>query len=517
MPPRMRLGRLDPARHRGTPDFQSTTMAVSSSATVKSERLNGTFVGELVNNGRIKRWRNIKYGSYARRFTRAQLVSDYKNKVVDCIKQGPLCPQETPYVDTLIGVPSEQVKHFELNYDEFECLNLMIVAPCVSSTEPLPVVVWIHGGGNTAGTPYRGVNDPSDLIARGAETGRPVIFVCLSFRVHLFGWLPWDGQGNWSLHDQQLGLEWVHSYISEFGGDPTRITLAGQSAGSCDAYMHSAHPGATKLFRQAAFFSGTHKSLSPRSLEDYSRLSDKVAETAGLPVSELRDCPWQQLVEATTKLGVQVLFPLDDGSFLPPGKYGTAPTSLDAVIVSDAREDAYFWFDYMSDKDVLAFASLPSVANLLGECRIQPSTDPKQLRRQLGDLLTSAIFHADDESVDQQGRASGVKVYRQLFDATNPFSPELGNNHMVELLYGLNAYHVPSHLGHIVRETQDRWLRFFVHEAPCNPDSALLVDDAGVREISVSDVSQHRRLDLLPVLSKHIEPLRQTLKLDGWP
>jgi carboxylesterase type B len=123
-----------------------------------------------------------------------------------------------------------------------DCLFLDVVVPQqLFKKKPkknggAPVLVWIYGGGYTAGSKADGYN-PAGLLARsqdGEDDG--VIYVSLNYRLGAFGWLSGptfqeDGTPNAGLHDQRFALEWIQKHISKFGGDPKRVTVFGESAG----------------------------------------------------------------------------------------------------------------------------------------------------------------------------------------------------------------------------------------------------------------------------------------------
>lgn len=133
---------------------------------------------------------------------------------------------------------------------EKDCLNLNISIPFHpespnSAQRPLPVLVFLHGGAFTYGTSSSPLYDGRVLvdISRDDED-TPTIIVTMNYRLGLFGFLASEeirsynrahgeeGVGNYGLWDQVEGLRWIHQHIGGFGGDPTRVTLAGQSAGS---------------------------------------------------------------------------------------------------------------------------------------------------------------------------------------------------------------------------------------------------------------------------------------------
>ena len=120
-----------------------------------------------------------------------------------------------------------------------------------------PVIVWIHGGGDVDGasTDYDGTK-----LATGGPLGKPTVVVTINYRLGLFGWLseshlnaeghPW---GNYGVLDQQAALRWVKANIAAFGGDPTRVTLGGQSAGAIDTAANQVSPLAAGLFNRAIY------------------------------------------------------------------------------------------------------------------------------------------------------------------------------------------------------------------------------------------------------------------------
>lgn len=139
-----------------------------------------------------------------------------------------------------------------------DCLYLNIWTPEKKSEKPLPVMVWIYGGGfqlgATDGPVYRG-----DAYAR-----KGVIMVSIAYRLGVFGYLAHPelsresghGSGNYGLYDQIAGLKWVKENISAFGGDPNNITVFGQSAGSRSIQGIICSTQADGLFQRAIPQSG---------------------------------------------------------------------------------------------------------------------------------------------------------------------------------------------------------------------------------------------------------------------
>jgi para-nitrobenzyl esterase len=155
--------------------------------------------------------------------------------VRDAAEPGPSCPQPS-------GDPASPVTGGE------DCLYLDVHTP-VRITEPLPVMVFLHGGGLSSGS--GAMYDPVRVVERG-----DAIVVTPNYRLGALGWLAHPDlddpfAGNFGLADQQAALAWVREEIAAFGGDPGNVTLWGQSAGGRSLCAQLAAPGAAGLFDKA--------------------------------------------------------------------------------------------------------------------------------------------------------------------------------------------------------------------------------------------------------------------------
>ncbi|KAN0117317.1 acetylcholinesterase precursor [Hyaloscypha variabilis] len=136
-------------------------------------------------------------------------------------------------------------------YSTEDCLFLNVYAPANASN--LPVLVWIHGGGYGEG------NGQQDLTAIINANNNSFIGVSIQYRLGAFGFISSDevfknGVVNAGLLDQQFALQWVQTYINLFGGDPTKVTVSGESAGGGSVMLHTmAYGGSqgTSLFKNA--------------------------------------------------------------------------------------------------------------------------------------------------------------------------------------------------------------------------------------------------------------------------
>ena len=147
------------------------------------------------------------------------------------------------------------------------CLFVNVWAPArATATSNLPVLVHIHGGGFTAGN---GNADNSLLASTGDE-----VVVSMNYRLNIFGFLVDDkalgaNSGDYGLQDQQFALQWVQNNVAAFGGDPSKVTTFGESAGGSSQCDLIASPTAAGLFEQAISVSGEYNTLLgyPTSLE----------------------------------------------------------------------------------------------------------------------------------------------------------------------------------------------------------------------------------------------------------
>tara|TARA_R110000782_G_scaffold164438_2_gene256455 strand:- start:779 stop:2410 length:1632 start_codon:yes stop_codon:yes gene_type:complete len=157
---------------------------------------------------------------------------------------GPSCVQP--------DVPTRSLYHDPPLQTSEDCLTLNIWAR--PDNEKAPVIVWIHGGSLRVGGSAQAMYDGSEFARRG------VVFVSLNYRLGVLGWLAHpslsaespDGiSGNYGLLDQIAALQWVGANISDFGGDPTNITVMGESAGALSVSYLLASPDADGLFQKA--------------------------------------------------------------------------------------------------------------------------------------------------------------------------------------------------------------------------------------------------------------------------
>ncbi|RDW82964.1 carboxylic ester hydrolase-11 [Coleophoma crateriformis] len=172
-----------------------------------------------------------------------------------------------------------------------DCLTINVQRPSSASpASKLPVLFWIFGGGFETGATQE--HDATNLISTSISLGKPIIYVAVNYRLGGFGFLPGsevlaDGSSNLGLLDQRLGLQWVADNIAAFGGDPTKLTIWGQSSGSISVFDQMALYGGeytyknAPLFRAAIMDSGSIVPADPVDCPKGQVVYDQVVAAAG--------------------------------------------------------------------------------------------------------------------------------------------------------------------------------------------------------------------------------------------
>jgi para-nitrobenzyl esterase len=198
-----------------------------------------------------------------------------------------------------------------------DCLYLNVWTPAKTAADALPVMVWIHGGAFQQGSAANPVFVRGDLTAQG------VVLVTINYRLGPFGFmahpeLSAEGQGasgNYGLHDMAAALRWVQRNIAEFGGDPAKVTVFGQSAGAHGVIALMASPEGRGLFRYAIA-----QSFGISRMENLAwgeAQGARFAEGAGAgSVAALRDLSADELLRRYLAQSERFM-PIADGRFLP--------------------------------------------------------------------------------------------------------------------------------------------------------------------------------------------------------
>jgi para-nitrobenzyl esterase len=204
-----------------------------------------------------------------------------------------------------------------------DCLYLNVWTPAQRNTKDLPVLVYFYGGGNVAGDASEPRYDGESMAKKG------IVVITCNYRLNIFGNFAhpdlskeaaYKASGNYGLLDQVAALQWVQKNIAAFGGDPKKVTIAGESAGSISVSYQMASPLAKNLIAGAIGESGAgiNPTLAPVSLAEAEKVGADFAKNAGFStIAQLRALPARDVYEIyneSKRFGFPVVI---DGYFLP--------------------------------------------------------------------------------------------------------------------------------------------------------------------------------------------------------
>lgn len=273
--------------------------------------------------------RNIVYAE-AKRFARPALRSGHNLDRDESESRAVQCPQVPGLLEQAMGTG-------DLPMSE-DCLTLNVFAPR-SDNHRLPVLVWIHGGAFTNGTAHASWYDGSNLAARGC------VVVAINYRLGAFGF---GGRSDLGLLDQVAALEWVRDNISSYGGDPTNVTLFGESAGGCSVLALMAAPSATELFHRGWAMSPSIGQLrtteradqSLRLLLDQLRAAD-LAIAGGVSAQDIVAA--QSYLLRDPKDIVTMFSPTIGGDVLPSDSLARIAADPRPLVIGTLRDESRLW------------------------------------------------------------------------------------------------------------------------------------------------------------------------------
>ncbi|OIJ63932.1 carboxylesterase/lipase family protein [Streptomyces mangrovisoli] len=336
---------------------------------------------------------------------------------------GPMCPQSpTDAAATGVDVPMSE-----------DCLSLNIWTGAASTAEHRPVLVWIYGGGFREGTGAHPRYDGEDLARRG------LVVVTFNYRLGAFGFLATTelseesghgSSGNYGLLDCVAALRWVRDNIARFGGDPHRVTVAGQSAGAGMVNFLALSPLAGGLFHRAIAQSHARYARDPelrylstsyRLPADAEAAGERYARAHGAPTTRaLRALHWRKLVDGHHPVDttVETGGPAGPPLFRPVVDGWVIPAGYDETYAKGTQNDV----DYLTGNNLDESGAVPPtmVAALrAGRRTVRPGSPPVHVtleqhvtaaRRKFGDLAEEFLrlypATTDDEAADAGSRAA---------------------------------------------------------------------------------------------------------------
>nr|XP_056722796.1 cholinesterase-like [Euleptes europaea] len=307
---------LSPLASKAASD-EDDTVVVTSSGPIKGKRLQ-------VGSGSVTAYLGVPYAEPPLGKLRFQKPLPHQpwSQVLEATSFGNSCSQFL-----LHDFPDASVWAVNPPLSE-DCLFLNIWMPHPRPSAPLPVLVWIHGGGYCTGASSLDLYNGASLAAE-----ENLIVISLNYRLGALGFLslPPSAPGNVGLLDQQLALKWVKENAASFGGDPAQVTLLGQSAGAASVGFHLLSPGSQPLFAQAVLQSGSVNAVwSWSSPEEAKQKALVLGQTLGctqdndaavvtcLQGKDVAGFSQYELSELNTTIFLNLPFvPTTDGEFLP--------------------------------------------------------------------------------------------------------------------------------------------------------------------------------------------------------
>ena len=377
-----------------------------------------------------------------------------------------------------------------------DCLSLNVWTPSPKlNSEPVPVMVWLHGGAYMTGSGSETAFHADLLVER-----ENIVLVAVTHRLGLLGFCPWEdfdaegfaGAGVAGMVDIVLALEWVRDNIAAFGGDPDNVTVFGQSGGGAKTANLLAMPRARGLFHKIIMQSPSSPALPLK--EDHSRLAELMAAELGInsgnlgrlaeiPLTELLRV--QRIVEAKVDPG-RVLFsrgrpqlrigPYRDGVHIVEDFYSPEiqpwAAQIPAIVGSAAHEYSMKLCsrdDYPDATDELVIEQLTAefgdaTADLVADYANRHSEPP---RLRWARLCADISFRGVAFRTADQLAGCGAPVYGYVFNQpTGILGGMLGSCHSLDLAYTFGTVDRIPMTGrgggrHRVSEhVMDAWARF---------------------------------------------------------
>lgn len=324
-----------------------------------------------------------------------------------------------------------------------DCLYLNVWTPAKSAKAGLPVLVYFYGGGFAAGDGSEPRYDGESMAAKG------IVTLTINYRLNVFGFLahpeltkesPNRASGNYGLMDQAAALQWVRRNIAAFGGDPSLVTIAGESAGSFSVSAQMINPQAKGLIAGAIGESGSLLGLMAAApLGAAEQTGAGFAQSIGASsLAELRALPAQQLLDATKKPGTW-FFAIQDGYVIP-----RAPVDIYAAGEQAKIPLLAGWNSYEGHYKQILGEAEPTAENFGAALqKLYGDQAAAAQKAYSGDVKQAATELASDRFIgygtwkwiDSHARTSGKPVYRYYY--TRPRPGQEGAGHSVEIEYAM--------------------------------------------------------------------------------
>ncbi len=431
-------------------DFEALVSRASGDDSISIE--GGKIAGAVDQQG-VRSYKGIPFAAPpvgARRWQAPQPVVAWEG-TRDATKFAATCPQ-LPYPEGSMYLQKPQPQ-------SEDCLFLNVWTAAKSAAEKRPVLVWIHGGALTRGSGSIPPYDGTSLARQGA------VVVTINYRLGPFGFLALPAlskesdhhsSGNYGVLDQIAALEWVKRNVARFGGDPARVTIFGESAGSWSVCCLVASPLAKGLFHGAigqsggAFAPMAFLSEERHGVPSAEKVGERLARELGCEEGEgqtaaLRAKSAEELLAAADKTGVRIR-PNVDGWSLPDEVYAIfaagKQNNVPVIVGSTADEGTTLFAPLLpKNKDAYIMAARAKYGELADEYLVlYPAATDDEARASFLAGMRDEWFTWEMRTWARLTERAGGKAFQYFFSHVppSPKAAEVGAYHAAEILYVFN-------------------------------------------------------------------------------
>ena len=415
-------------------------------------------------------------------------------------------------VGELIGIATHETSE--------DCLYVNVWTPAPDHAKR-PVMVWIHGGGNTVGAGSQPRVNGEHLARIG-----DVVVVTVNYRLGALGFLhaaELGASGNEALLDQAAALRWVRAEIEAFGGDPGNVTVFGQSAGGFDIAQLMAMPAAEGCFDRAVPMSGSL--IPPVPAEDAERTAAALAAEFG-GFDKLREATAEQILECQARIPGARWGPTLDGTVIAEDAaevLARGQFTRDMPLMIGHTRDEATLFTTFGRPAVERPRLLEAAREAFGDAEVAVATYEQDraesgLRNASGDVLaaiaTDRMFRIPAARTAECHLAHSSNVWMYRFDHESPADPTLQSCHSLDIPFVWGTYGIEAMqrfcgkgepITNLSRSVMSRYLAFAREGNPNTPDApewpayntkarpTMLFTDAG-NEVASAPLDASRRL-----------------------
>jgi para-nitrobenzyl esterase len=339
-----------------------------------------------------------------------------------------------------------------------DCLYLNVWTPAKKTGEKIPVIVWIYGGGYSGGSTSIPMYDGMGFAKKG------IVLVSVAYRVGPFGFLAHQelssesgkGSGTYGIADMIAGLKWVKENISQFGGDPSNVTVFGHSAGGGAVSILAASPVTKGLFHRVICMSGG--SFAPL------QTSNQAGAGMGIPARKVAESRGEEFLKKLGAADIKAARALSAEQIQKSlaggmGGGGFRPAADGYIIPGDLS--SLYQAGRFNDTPILLGNTSEESASMGGSQNLTPDGFEKQIKSQYGphaDAILSAFPHSTDAEAAKasrgvrqsssawntwtwarlQSQKGKGKAFEYLFDYVHA-SPDMGSGHGSDVPYAFQT------------------------------------------------------------------------------